>query len=108
MSKFRSQRKKNARPIASEDPWRVDVPFGPPPMSSSPSGRIGRIRNTLSKLSPSARAEKELLKEKSKCKVPLTERNIDTLVTRQLFSEACHPQQHTELQISAWLERLAY
>ncbi|RHZ55313.1 uncharacterized protein CDV56_102785 [Aspergillus thermomutatus] len=88
MSRFRSQRKKNARSIASEDPWRVDTPFGPPRTSSFPGGGIRRIRNTLSKLSPSARAERELLKQKSQYKIPLTERNIDTLVTNQLFSDS--------------------
>ncbi|KAG2012815.1 hypothetical protein GB937_006901, partial [Aspergillus fischeri] len=88
MSRFRSQRKKNARSIASEDPWRVDTPFGPPRMSSFRGGGIQRIRNTLSRLSPSARAERELLKQKSQYKIPLTERNIDTLVTNQLFSDS--------------------
>jgi hypothetical protein len=77
-------------------------------MSSFPGGGIQRIRNTLSKLSPSARAERELLKKKSQYKIPLTERNIDTLVTNQLFSDSFRPERHTEQQISAWLERLAY
>lgn len=108
MSRFRSQRKKNARSIASEDRWRVDNPFGPPRMASFPGGGIQRIRNTLSRLSPSARAERQLLKQKSQYKVPLTERNIDTLVTNQLFSDSFKPERRTELQISAWLERLAY
>ncbi|KAF7113584.1 hypothetical protein CNMCM5793_002940 [Aspergillus hiratsukae] len=92
MSRFRSQRKKNARSIASEDPWRVDTPFGPPQISSFPAGGIQRIRNTLSRLSPSARAERELLKQKSRYKIPLTERNIDTLVTKQLCSDSFQPE----------------
>ncbi|EAW22684.1 uncharacterized protein NFIA_013740 [Aspergillus fischeri NRRL 181] len=98
MSRFRSQRKKNARSIASEDPWRVDTPFGPPRMSSFRGGGIQRIRNTLSRLSPSARAERELLKQKSQYKIPLTERNIDTLVTNQLFSDS---DSHRSLGVDA-------
>ncbi|KAE8351519.1 hypothetical protein BDV28DRAFT_136948 [Aspergillus coremiiformis] len=109
MSKFRSQRKKNARSIASEDPWRVETPFGPPHISHFPGGGIRRIRNTLHKLSPSARAERELLKQKNRYKIPLTKRNVDTLVTEQQFTEACYSEKHSnELHISAWLERLSY
>ncbi|PYH87157.1 hypothetical protein BO82DRAFT_360263 [Aspergillus uvarum CBS 121591] len=109
-SKFPSQqRKKNARSIASEDPWKVDTPFGPPRISHSPSSKISRIRSTLQKFSPSARAEKELLKQKNRYKIPLTERNVDAFVTEQLVTDACHPGQHSpELQISAWLEQLSY
>ncbi|PWY77341.1 hypothetical protein BO70DRAFT_294514 [Aspergillus heteromorphus CBS 117.55] len=107
--RFRSQqRKKNARSIASEDPWRVDTPFGPPQIPHFP-GRIWRIRNTLQRFTPSARAEKELLKIKNRFKVPLTERNMDAFVSEQLYSDACYPNKHSrELQISAWLDRLSY
>ncbi|OOG00938.1 hypothetical protein ASPCADRAFT_202779 [Aspergillus carbonarius ITEM 5010] len=109
-NRFRSQqRKKNARSIASEDPWKVDTPFGPPRIPHFPGRGIRRIRNTLQKLSSSARAEKELLKQKNRLKVPLTERNVDALVTEQRFTDACYPDNHSrELQISAWLERLSY
>ncbi|KAB8271405.1 hypothetical protein BDV30DRAFT_228192 [Aspergillus minisclerotigenes] len=110
-NKVRSQqRKKNARSIASEDPWRVETPFGPPRISHLhfPEGGIRRIRNTLHKLSPSARAERELLRQKNRYKIPLTERNVDTFVTEQQFTEACYPEKHSnELHVSAWLERLA-
>ncbi|KAA8651942.1 hypothetical protein EYZ11_010589 [Aspergillus tanneri] len=108
-SKVRSQqRKKNARSIDSEDPWKVETPFGPPRISYFPGRGIRRIRNTLSKLSPSARAERELLKQKNRYKIPLTERNVDTLVTEQEFTEACYPNLHSrELQVSAWLERVS-
>ncbi|KAB8070428.1 hypothetical protein BDV29DRAFT_180874 [Aspergillus leporis] len=109
MSKFRSQRKKNARSIASEDPWRVEAPFGPPRISHFPGGSIQRIRNTLFKLSPSARAERELLRQKNRYKIPLTERNVDTFVTEQQWTEACDPKKHSnEIHVSAWLERLSY
>lgn len=68
-----------------------------------------RLRSTLQKLSPSARAERELLRQKNRYKIPLTERNVDALVTEQLFTDACFPDKHSrELQISAWLERLSY
>ncbi|KAH8426064.1 uncharacterized protein LDX57_003804 [Aspergillus melleus] len=108
-SKVRSQqRKKNARSLVSEDPWKVDTPFGPPRISYFPGGGIRRIRNTLSKLSPSARAERQLLKQKSRYKIPLTERNVDTLVTEQEFTDACHPNEHSrELSVSAWLEQVS-
>ncbi|KAL2820772.1 hypothetical protein BJX63DRAFT_283750 [Aspergillus granulosus] len=109
MARFRSQqRKKSTRSIISEGPWKVDTPFGPPRISHlHVPGGIRRIRNTLSKLSPSARAERELLRQKNRYKVPLTERNIDTFVTHQEFSDACHPNQHsTEIQVTAWLDRL--
>ncbi|KAG2415368.1 hypothetical protein HFD88_006559 [Aspergillus terreus] len=109
MSKFRPlPRKKNPQSMVSEDPWRVDAPFGPPRISYFPNAGIRRIRDTLSKLSPAARAERELLKQKNRYKIPLTERNIDTLVAAQQYSEACYPEKHNrELQVSAWLERLS-
>ncbi|GKZ28655.1 hypothetical protein AbraIFM66950_011091 [Aspergillus brasiliensis] len=89
-NKFRSlQRKKNARSIVSEDPWKVDTPFGPPRIPRFPKRSMRRLRSTLQKLSPSARAEKELLRQKNRYKIPLTERNVDALVTEQLFTDAC-------------------
>ncbi|KAL4894103.1 hypothetical protein BDV59DRAFT_201408 [Aspergillus ambiguus] len=108
MARFRPlPRKKNPRSIVSEDPWRVDTPFGPPRISF-PGAGMQRIRNTLSKLSPAARHERELLKQKNRYKIPLTERNIDTLVTEQQCTEASYPEKHhRELQVSAWLERLS-
>ncbi|KAL4976305.1 hypothetical protein BDW66DRAFT_52412 [Aspergillus desertorum] len=109
MARFRTiQRKKCARSIASEDPWKVDTPFGPPRISHlHVPGGIRRIRNTFAKLTPAARAERELLRQKNLCKVPLTERNMDTFVTRQEFAEACYPNRHSnEVHVVAWLERL--
>ncbi|KAL2845689.1 hypothetical protein BJY01DRAFT_177593 [Aspergillus pseudoustus] len=109
MARFKShQRKKSTRSIISEGPWKVDTPFGPPRISHiHVPGGIQRIRNTLSKLSPSARAERELLRQKNRYKIPLTERNIDTFVTHQEFSDARYPNQHsTEIQVTAWLDRL--
>lgn len=108
MSKFRSQqRKKPTRSLASERPWQADIPFGPPHIPSSPGNGIDRLRNTLSKLSPAARAERELLKQKSRYKNPLTERNVNTLVSQQEVMDACYPTDHsTELQVTIWLERM--
>ncbi|KAJ5682390.1 hypothetical protein N7462_005555 [Penicillium macrosclerotiorum] len=108
MSKPRSSRK-NSRSVVSEVPWRVDTPFGPPQVPRSfPNGGIRRLRNTLSKLSPSAFAEKELLRKKNQYKIPLTHRNVDTFVTEQEFNEACRPNQHTpEIQVAEWLEHVA-
>ncbi|KAL4917579.1 hypothetical protein BDW62DRAFT_201607 [Aspergillus aurantiobrunneus] len=109
MARFRShQRKKSARSIASEGPWKVDTPFGPPRISHlHVPGGIRRIRNTFAKLSPSARAERELLRQKNLYKLPLTERNVDTFVTHQEFTDACYPNRHSnELQVVAWLDRL--
>ncbi|KAL4899551.1 hypothetical protein BDW74DRAFT_183658 [Aspergillus multicolor] len=110
MARFRTtQRKKSARSITSEGPWKVDTPFGPPRITHHlhfPGG-IRRIRNTFAKLTPTARAERELLRQKNLCKVPLTERNMDTFVTHQEFNEACYPNRHSnEVQVVAWLERL--
>ncbi|KAL3470621.1 hypothetical protein BJX99DRAFT_44896 [Aspergillus californicus] len=109
MARFRPhQRKKSARSIASESPWKVDTPFGPPRISHlHVPGGIRRIRNTFAKLSPSARAERQLLREKNVCKIPLTRRNMDTFVTHQEVDDACFPDNHTnELQVVAWLDRL--
>ncbi|KAI9923480.1 hypothetical protein ASPWEDRAFT_740153 [Aspergillus wentii DTO 134E9] len=107
MSKFRSQRKRSPS-ISDDDAWKVDHPFGPPRTSSFAGGGIRRLRDTLSKLSPSSLAEKELLKEQNRYKIPLTERNVDTFVTEQECTDACYPDQHSrELTVSAWLERLS-
>lgn len=107
MPKRRTMHRKDSR-SASDDPWTVDTPFGPPRASSFPAGGIRRLRNTLHKLSPSAFAEKEELKKRNQYRIPLTERNVDTFVTEQRVFDACHPNEHTtELQISAWLDRLS-
>ncbi|PLN84356.1 hypothetical protein BDW42DRAFT_45560 [Aspergillus taichungensis] len=109
MSKFRSEHKKSVRSLVSEDPWRADTPFGPPRITSFPGGGgIRRIRNTLSKLSPAARAEREVLRQKNRTKVPLTERNVDTFVTSQQVTAVYHPQSDSpEVQVTAWLERVS-
>ncbi|KAJ5091611.1 hypothetical protein NUU61_006481 [Penicillium alfredii] len=109
MSKPRSPHKKHARSVASDEPWKVDDPFGPPPVPHSTSnGGIRRLRDTLSKLSPAAFAEKELLRKKNQYKIPLTERNVDTFVTEQEFHEACHPKERTsEDQVAEWLKQLS-
>ncbi|KAL4886441.1 hypothetical protein BJY04DRAFT_213208 [Aspergillus karnatakaensis] len=109
MARFRThQRKKSARSIASEDPWRVDTPFGPPRITHlHVPGGIRRIRNTFAKLSPAARAERELLRQKNLYKVPLTQRNMDNFVTHQEFNDACYPERYsTEVNVVAWLERV--
>ncbi|ODM16872.1 hypothetical protein SI65_07837 [Aspergillus cristatus] len=109
MSKFRSQRRKSARSHASEGPWKADDPFGPPhiPSSSFPTTGIRRIRNTLSKLSPSARAERQILKQKDRHRHPLTERNVKALVSEQELGDVFRPTENTtEIQVSAWLERV--
>ncbi|KAL4873629.1 hypothetical protein BDV12DRAFT_192071 [Aspergillus spectabilis] len=109
MARFRThQRKKSAHSIASEGPWKVDTPFGPPRITHlHVPGGIRRIRNTFAKLSPSARAERELLRQRNLYKIPLTQRNMDNFVTHQEFNDACYPDQHsTEVQVVAWLDRL--
>ncbi|KAL4809476.1 hypothetical protein BDV18DRAFT_157232 [Aspergillus unguis] len=106
----RTQRKKpSARSLVSEGPWKVDNPFGPPRISHlHVPGGIRRIRNTFAKLTPAARAERQLLRQKNLYKIPLTERNVDTFVTHQEFSEACFPNRHSnEVHVAAWLDRLA-
>jgi hypothetical protein len=100
---------KTTHSIASE-PWKNDNPFGPPRVHHSfPNGGIKRLRDTLSKLSPSALAEKEELRKKNQYKIPLTHRNVDNFVTDQQIKEACRPN-HTEspeLQVVKWLERVS-
>ncbi|KAF9889693.1 hypothetical protein FE257_006999 [Aspergillus nanangensis] len=99
-------RKKTTRSFVSEDPWGTT---GPSRITHLPGTGIRRIRNTLSKLSSSSRAERELLKQKNRCKVPLTERNVDKFTTAQEFTDLRFPGKHNmETQVSAWLERLAY
>ncbi|OJJ49801.1 hypothetical protein ASPZODRAFT_128332 [Penicilliopsis zonata CBS 506.65] len=108
MARSRSQRRKDARSVASEDPWKVDTPFGPPRIAPFPVVGIRRLRSKLSRLSPAAFAEREQLKKNNRPKLPLTERNVDTFVSEQRFQDACHPDKHSpELEISAWLERLS-
>ena len=108
MSRFPSQRKKNVRSVNSEGPWKVETPFGPPQVPRSfANGGIRRLRNTLSKLSPSSFAEKEMLRQKNRFRVPLTQRNVDNFVTEQEVNEACQLEQRTpEIQVAEWLERL--
>lgn len=110
ISKFRSQRKKHARSQTrvSEGPWKSETPFGPPHVPSFPGSGIRRIRNTLSKLSPAARAERELLRQKNRHKSPLTERNITNFVSEQEIREIYYPTDNsTEFQVTAWLEQLS-
>ncbi|KAJ6145702.1 hypothetical protein N7470_009597 [Penicillium chermesinum] len=107
MSKAHSPRDKNSSE-GSDEQWKVDTPFGPPELPHSfSSGSIRRIRNSLSKLSPSALAEKDLLRKKNQYKQPLTRRNVNSLVTAQEWQEACQPNQRTsELQVTEWLEHV--
>ena len=110
ISKFRSQRKKHTRSQTrvSDGPWKSDTPFGPPQVSSFPAAGIRRIRNTLSKLSPAARAERELLRQTNRYKNPLTERNVNNFVSEQELRDIYYPTDNsTELQVTAWLEQLA-
>ena len=100
--------KKHVQSVTSDYPWRSDNPFGPPQIPRSfPSG-IKRLRNTLSKLAPSAFAEKELLRTKNHHRVPLTERNVDTLVNEQECDEAYRPNLHSPtIQVTEWLRRVS-
>ncbi|KAJ6143520.1 hypothetical protein N7471_002973 [Penicillium samsonianum] len=110
MSRTQSPHNKHVQSVTSDYPWRSDNPFGPPqiPRSVSVPSGIKRLRNTLSKLSPSALAEKELLKTKNQYKTPLTERNVDTLVTAQECNEAYKPNLHSpEIQVTEWLQRVS-
>ncbi|KAI1829126.1 hypothetical protein DTO027I6_9873 [Penicillium roqueforti] len=108
MSRTLSLRKKPVQSVASDYPWRSDNPFGPPQVQRSVPIRIKRFRNTLSKLSPSALAEKELLRKKNQHKTPLTERNVDTLVTEQECNAAYKPNLHSpEIHVTEWLQRVS-
>lgn len=83
-------------------------PWGPPQIPRFPNTGIRRLRNTLSKLSRSSLAEKDLLRKKNQYKIPLTHRNVDTFVEEQLVNEACRPNQRTpEIQVAEWLERVS-
>ncbi|KGO68262.1 hypothetical protein PITC_046860 [Penicillium italicum] len=97
-----SPQKKHAQPVTS------DNLFGPPQVPQSAPSGIKRLRNTLSKLSPSAFAEKELLREKNRCKSPLTKRNVDNFVTEQECNEAYKPNLHSpQIQVTEWLQRVS-
>lgn len=109
MSKSPSPHHKDSRSVASKDPWKNEDPFGPPQVHhSSHHGGIKRIRETLSKLSPSAFAEKELLRKKNQYKIPLTHRNVDNFVTEQVCNDACSPIERTpEIQVNEWLAHIS-
>ncbi|KAJ5941018.1 hypothetical protein N7516_001186 [Penicillium verrucosum] len=105
MSRTLSPQKKHVQSVTPEHPWRSDNPFGPPEVPSSVPSGIKRLRNTLSKLSPSAFTEKELLRKKNQYKSPLTQRNVDTLVTEQECNEAYKPNLHSpQIQVTEWLQ----
>ncbi|KAJ5950647.1 uncharacterized protein N7479_009060 [Penicillium vulpinum] len=107
MSRTLSPRKKHVDSVTSENPWRSAEPFGAPQVPR-PVGGIKRLRNTLSKLSPSAFAEKEVLRKKNQYKAPLTQRNIDNLVTKQECDEAYKPNLHSpEIQVTEWLRQVS-
>jgi hypothetical protein len=108
MAKLHSAQK-NTHSIASER-WKNDNPFGPPRVHRSfPNGGIRLLRNTLSKLSPSALAEKEELRKRNQYKIPLTHRNVDNFVTEQAVKDACRPNyaRSPELQVVEWLEHVS-
>ncbi|KAJ5511956.1 hypothetical protein LT330_003076 [Penicillium expansum] len=108
MSRTPSPQKKHVQSVTSDYPWRSDSPFGPPQVTRSVPSGIKRIRNTLSKLSPSAFAEKELLRKKNQRKSPLTKRNVDTFVTEQECNEAYKPNLHSpQIQVTEWLQRVS-
>ncbi|CAI7643840.1 unnamed protein product [Penicillium pancosmium] len=109
MSQSRSSPNKTSRSVTSEEPWKVDTPFGPPQVPRSfPNTGIRRIRDTLSKISPGALAEKEELRRKNQYKIPLTHRNVDNFVTEQEVNEACTPNQRTpDIQVAEWLEHVS-
>ncbi|KAJ5917649.1 hypothetical protein N7466_011203 [Penicillium verhagenii] len=105
----RASRHQSSPSITSQEAWKVDTPFGPPEVHRSFSnGGIRRLKNTLSRLSPSAMAEKEILRKKNQYKSPLTHRNVDTFVTEQEYNDITRPNQHSpKIQVVEWLERLA-
>ncbi|CAI7620500.1 unnamed protein product [Penicillium viridicatum] len=108
MSRTQSPQKKHVQSVTQEYPWRSDNPFGPPEVPPPVPSGIKRLRNTLSKLSPSAFAEKELLRKKNQCKSPLTQRNVHTLVTEQECNEAYKPNLHSpQIQVNEWLQRVS-
>ncbi|KAJ5752927.1 hypothetical protein N7520_009844 [Penicillium odoratum] len=107
MSRTRTSRHQS--PSIASEAWKVDTPFGPPEFPRSfPNGGIRRLRNTLSKLSPSAMAEKEILRKKNQYKIPLTHRNVDTFVTEQQCNDITRPNQRSpEIQVVEWLEHVS-
>ncbi|OQE94662.1 hypothetical protein PENNAL_c0003G04777 [Penicillium nalgiovense] len=108
MSRTLSPHKNPVQSVTSDCPWRSDNPFGPPQVQRSVPSGIKRLRDTLSKLSPSAFAEKDLLRKKNQYKTPLTERNVDTLVTEQECNAAYKPSLHSpEIQVTEWLQRVS-
>lgn len=97
-----SPRNKPSPTSTPEEQW------GPPQIPRFPNRGIRRLRDTLSKLSKSSLAEKELLRKKNQYKIPLTHRNVDTFVEEQQVNEACRPNQRTpEIQVAEWLERVS-
>ena len=110
MSKLHTLRKNNSSSTSEMSPSKDGDPFENPRFSSTPGGRIRRLRNTLAKLAPSGSAEKEWLKKYNDChcKIPLTERNVDNFVCEQQLRDVYHPKEHsTELQVSAWLDKVS-
>ncbi|CAI7600248.1 unnamed protein product [Penicillium manginii] len=90
MSHSRSSPNKTSRSVTTEEPWKVDTPFGPP------------------QISPGALAEKEELRRRNQYKIPLTHRNVDNFVTEQEVNEACTPNQRTpDVQVAEWLEHVS-
>lgn len=67
-----------------------------------------RLRDTVSfKNTRLAHSEKEFLKKECCCKVPLTQRNIDTLLTEQDQRDAVPSVQQTlDGKVSEWLQQL--
>ncbi|KAJ5482021.1 hypothetical protein N7475_000833 [Penicillium sp. IBT 31633x] len=108
MSRTLDPQKKHMQSLTSENAWRSDDPFGPPKVPRSIPGGIKRLQETLSKLSPSAFAEKEILRKKNQYKSPLTQRNVDTLVTEQVCDEAYKPDLRSpKTQVTEWLQRVS-
>ncbi|KAJ5588569.1 hypothetical protein N7537_011247 [Penicillium hordei] len=108
MSRTLSPQKEHVQSVTPEYPWRSDNPSGPPQGPPSVPSGIKRLRNTLSKLSPSAFAEKELLRKQNQYKSPLTQRNVDTFVTEQECNEAYKPNLHSpQIQVTEWLRRVS-
>ncbi|EKV05816.1 Flavin-containing monooxygenase FMO GS-OX3 [Penicillium digitatum] len=108
MPRILSPQKKHVQSVNSDYPWRSDNPFSPPPAPQPAPSGIKRLRNTLSKLSPSAFVEKEFLQKKNLHQSPLTKRNVDTLVTEQECNEAYKPNLHSpQVQVTEWLRRVS-
>jgi hypothetical protein len=75
-----------------------------------PHDGIRRLRDTLSfKNTRLAHSEKEFLKKECRCTMPLTQRNMDTLLTEQDQHDAVHSVQKTldgKGKVSEWLQQL--